>query len=66
MVCPLTNTDRNYPFHLIVPKDSKLTGFIMVEQLKSYDYKARKAEFIEKAPQALLEDVLAILDESIH
>jgi len=66
MVCPLTNRDRNYPFQLAVPKQSSLTGFVMVEQLKSYDYKARQAEFIEQAPQALLDDVLAILDECIH
>ncbi len=66
MVCPLTHTDRNYPFHLAVPKQSSLKGFVMVEQLKSYDYKARKAEFIEQAPQALLDDVQAILDECLN
>jgi len=35
IVCPITNTERGIPFHLPVPEDSSLTGFVMVEQVKS-------------------------------
>lgn len=66
MVCPLTNTHRNFPFHVEVPKSSSLTGYIMVEQLKSVDYNSRKVKFIEKSPTALLDDVLAILDACLY
>jgi mRNA interferase MazF len=62
MVCPVTNIDRNIPFHLAIPDTSSLTGFVMVEQIKSYDYTAREAGFIEKAPKRLLGDALAVLD----
>ena len=62
IVCPITNTDRKIPFHLAVPDSSSLTGFIMVEQVKSVDFNARKAKFVEKAPQELIDDVLAIID----
>jgi mRNA interferase MazF len=48
IVCPITNTDRKIPFHLPVPATSSLTGFVMVEQVKSVDYQARKAKFVEK------------------
>lgn len=34
IVCPITNTDRKIPFHIAVPKESSLTGFIIVEQVK--------------------------------
>ena len=66
MVCPLTNTKRNYPFHVEVPAGASLTGYIMVEQIKSVDYTSRKAKFIEKSPTALLDDVLGILDACIY
>jgi mRNA interferase MazF len=66
MLCPVTNTSRNYPFHLAVPAGSKLTGFIMVEQIKSVDFGSRKAQFIEKAPRAVVEHVLGILDACIY
>ena len=41
MVCPITNTRRDIPFHVAVPDESSLTGFIMVEQIKSVDYASR-------------------------
>ena len=49
VVCPLTNTNRNIPFHIPVPTTSQLTGFIMVEKVKSDDYRSRRASFIERA-----------------
>lgn len=60
--CPITNTDRKTPFHLQVPDGSSLTGFVMCEQLKSLDYKARKLKLVEKAPVNFLNDVLAVID----
>ena len=29
MVCPLTNTDRKIPFHVSIPEETNLTGFVM-------------------------------------
>jgi mRNA interferase MazF len=62
IVCPVTNTDRKIPFHLPVPQSSSLTGFVMVDQVKSVDYMARKAKLIEKATDELVTDVLEVLD----
>lgn len=60
IACPITNTDRNFPFHVKV--DSKeLSGFVMSEQVKSIDFRARKVKFIEKATDDLLANVLGIL-----
>ena len=66
MLCPITNTFRNFPFHVPVPRGSKLTGDIMVEQTRSVDYVSRKAQFVEKAPRAVLDEVLAILDACLY
>ncbi len=62
IVCPITNTDRKIPFHLSVSASSSLTGFVMVEQVKSVDFNTRKAKFGERASQELIDDVLAIID----
>lgn len=62
IVCPITNTDRKIPFHLTVPALSSLTGFVMVEQVKSIDFNTRKAKFVKKASAELIEDVLAVID----
>ena len=46
MVCPMTNTCRRVPFQVEAPADSSLTGYIMVEQIKSIDYRLRGARQI--------------------
>lgn len=65
MCCPITNTDRKVPFHVPVSGRTSLTGFVMCEQVKSLDFRARNMRLIERAPQELLEDVLAIIDASL-
>ena len=66
IVCPLTNTERGFPFHVPVSENSRLTGFIMVEQVKSVDFRARRAKRIERASDELLANVLSILDACIY
>jgi mRNA interferase MazF len=65
IACPITNTDRKVPFHLPVPSTSSLSGFLMVEQVKSIDYRARHANFVERAPSQFVEDVIALVDVCI-
>ncbi len=66
MVCPITSTHRDYPFHVPVGKDSKLTGYIMVEQVKSIDFHARKISLITRATKTTIDEVLSILDSCIY
>jgi mRNA interferase MazF len=66
IVCPITHTNRRHPFHVSVPTESSLTGFIMVEQVKSIDYSSRQIKFIEKATTDVMIDVLGILDACIY
>jgi mRNA interferase MazF len=66
IVCPITNTNRFFPFHVEIPQTSSLTGYIMVEQVKSIDFKSREIKLIEKAPNDVIIKVLAILDACIY
>ncbi len=65
-VCPLTHTDRKLPFHVAVPTGLPVDGFVMVEQVKSVDYRSRHATKLGAAPGALLDEVLAILDACLY
>jgi len=66
IVCPITNTDRGFPFHVPIPEASKFTGFVMVEQVKSVDFRARRVRGIERRNDELLSEVLSILDACIY
>ncbi|MEW6243088.1 MAG: type II toxin-antitoxin system PemK/MazF family toxin [Bacillota bacterium] len=59
VVCPITSTQKNYPLHVKAEGCKKITGYIMVEQVRSVDYASRDARFIEKAPGGILAEVLA-------
>jgi mRNA interferase MazF len=63
MVCPVTRTDRKLPFHVPVPSNvSGIVGFVMVDQVKSIDYRSRKAASVGRAPSGVMDEVLGILD----
>ena len=66
IVCPITNADRGYPFHVAVTNDPDVRGFVMVEQVKSIDFRARKAKLIGRASNDVLDVVLSILDACIY
>jgi mRNA interferase MazF len=66
IVCPVANTYRGYPFHVQVPAGGPVTGVVMVEQVKSIDFRARKVKLIAPAPEQVLDEVLSILDACIY
>ena len=66
MVCPITSTFRNIPFHVSIPEGQAISGYVMVEQIKSVDYKSRNVKQVSKAPQSVLNEVLSILDACIY
>lgn len=66
IACPVTNTDRNNPFHVAVPPGIGVTGFVMAEQVKSLDFRARQAKRIGAVPAEVVDDVLALLDACLY
>ena len=66
IVCPITNTRRGYPFHVPIEDDPSITGVVMVEQVKSIDFRAREARRISRAAPAVLDAALSLLDACIY
>ncbi len=66
IVCPVTSTRRDYPFHVTIQDEAGVSGVVMVEQVKSLDYGSRGVKRIGPAPEAVLDEVLAILDACIY
>jgi len=66
IACPVTNARRDYPFHVPLPDGCEVTGVVMVEQIKSIDFRARKVKRIGPAPEAVLQEALSLLDACIY
>jgi len=60
VVCPLSSKRKPYPFALPVVVD-KVEGSVLVDHLKSMDWKARDVAFHSKADPALLNKVRAYI-----
>lgn len=58
LFCPITNQAKGYPFEAAIPKNAKITGVVLSDQIKSLDWRARKIEFICKLPDSVIEEVL--------
>ena len=59
LFCPITSRIKGYPFEVELPSTTKATGAVLSDQLKSLDWRARKAKRLEKAPPHVTTDVLA-------
>ena len=58
MLCPITHTDKRHPFHIRLSEDTKTSGVILCDQLKTLDIVARDYDFIEKAPKDIVLEVV--------
>src|SRR5256885_2319978 len=58
ILCPITSQVKGYPFEVTIPSGSRLGGVILADQVKSLDWRIRKAEFICKLPRETTSEVL--------
>jgi len=66
IACPITSTSRGFPLHLPLPEGLSVTGFVMIEQVMSVDFRFRRAQKAVTAPAAVLNDALALLDACLY
>ncbi len=59
--CPITNQIKGYPFEVMLPKEVGVTGVILADQVKSLDWRVRKAEYIGSLPEEVITEVLTKL-----
>ena len=61
LVCPITSRVKGYPFEVAVRGVDQMAGVILVDQLRSLDWRARRAEPAGKAPAQVMAEVVAKL-----
>lgn len=61
LACPITSKVKGYPFEVALPPGLPVGGVILADQIKSLDWKVRKAEFIVRTPPSVVEDVLSLI-----
>jgi len=61
LLCPITNRVKGYPYEVLLPSGLDVSGAILSDQVKSLDWRARRARTICDAPVEVTEEVLAKL-----
>ena len=61
MVCPITHTDRGHPFHVRLHGTAKIDGVVLCDQARMLDTAARRASFVEKAPDEIVAEAVDLI-----
>jgi mRNA interferase MazF len=66
VVCPITNEQKGYPWEVAIPDNPMVSGVILADQVKSVDWRQRKAEFVctleEEVVDETVEKTIALLN----
>jgi len=66
LFCPITSRVKGYPFEVALPPEEDVTGVVLSDQIRSLDWRARRARFATTtAPQVVSEvreKLAALLD----
>ncbi len=58
LACPVTSHRKGYPFEVVIPPGLPIAGVILADQIKSLDWRARKASYICSLPELALDELL--------
>ena len=58
---PVTAKRKGYPFQVVLPPESVISGVVMADQIKSLDWRARAVEYAADADRDTLRDVRSLI-----
>ncbi len=65
-VAPVTSKPRGHAFEVPLPPDSRIKGVVMVHQLKSFDWRARRSHFAGTVPMSALSAAVEIVRDILE
>jgi mRNA interferase MazF len=64
-VAPVSTKPRGHAFEVPLPAGFDVEGSVLVHQMKSLDWRARRARFAARAPARVLAEAIVILKDII-
>lgn len=59
LLCPITSKAKGYPFEIPLPAKANISGAVLADQVKSLDWRARRAEYIAAVSPDIIAEVIA-------
>ena len=60
-VCPISNTTKQYPYHIKLPEGVGVSGSVLCQHMKSMDLNERGFEYIERVSVGFMEELLSVI-----
>jgi mRNA interferase MazF len=57
LFCPITGRAKGYPFEVALPSNLSVKGVVLADQVKSLDWRARRAELAARLPRETYAEV---------
>ena len=58
LCCPITSVLKGYPFEVNLPSTSTVSGVVLADQVRSLDWRARRARYEGRAERQVIREVL--------
>ena len=59
LVCPITSERKGYPFEGPLPAGLRVQGVVLADQVRSLDWRFRRAGRVDSVPPAVLDEAVA-------
>jgi mRNA interferase MazF len=61
LVCPITNVDKDHPFHIRLDGKTQTTGVILCDQVRALDVTARNASYTETVSEDIIDEAIDLI-----
>lgn len=62
VVCPITSRPKGYPFEVMLPSGLPIYGVVLCDQVRSLDWRVRRAAHIGQVPEPILADIITAVE----
>ena len=66
LFCPITSQQKGYPFEVLLPEELQTYGVILVDQIRSLDWRVRQIKFVETVSLEVIAEVQAKIAPLIY
>jgi mRNA interferase MazF len=61
LCCPVTSQIKGYPFEVLLPAELPVRGVVLADQLRSLDWRSRRAKIVCRVPSDVLSSVAELI-----
>jgi mRNA interferase MazF len=61
LLCPIASRSKGYPFDVSVPEGFAVSGVVLSDQIRSLDWRARRAELAGRLPDEIIARVRGLV-----